>query len=68
MRPEPAAPSSAMNAISNLPVDPPMPTGEQAEILVFTGNFHGRTTTIVGFSEDEPDWLVWAGVSIRMPR
>jgi ornithine--oxo-acid transaminase len=25
----------------------------QAEILVFTGNFHGRTTTIVGFSEDE---------------
>jgi len=24
-----------------------------AEILVFTGNFHGRTTTIVGFS-DEP--------------
>jgi ornithine--oxo-acid transaminase len=26
---------------------------DQAEILVFTGNFHGRTTTIVGFSEDE---------------
>jgi ornithine--oxo-acid transaminase len=25
----------------------------QAEILVFTGNFHGRTTTIVGFSEEE---------------
>jgi len=25
----------------------------KAEILVFTGNFHGRTTTIVGFSEDE---------------
>jgi len=25
----------------------------QAEILVFTGNFHGRTTTIVGFSDDE---------------
>jgi ornithine--oxo-acid transaminase len=24
----------------------------QAEILVFSGNFHGRTTTIVGFSED----------------
>lgn len=24
----------------------------QAEILVFTGNFHGRTTTIVGFSDD----------------
>jgi len=23
----------------------------QAEILVFTGNFHGRTTTIVGFSD-----------------
>jgi len=29
-----------------------VPDGE-AEILVFTGNFHGRTTTIVGFS-DEP--------------
>ena len=26
---------------------------DQAEILVFTGNFHGRTTTIVGFSDDE---------------
>ena len=26
---------------------------DQAEILVFTGNFHGRTTTIVGFSEDK---------------
>lgn len=25
----------------------------KAEILVFTGNFHGRTTTIVGFSDDE---------------
>jgi ornithine--oxo-acid transaminase len=25
----------------------------QAEILVFTGNFHGRTTTIVGFSDDD---------------
>jgi len=25
---------------------------DQAEILVFTGNFHGRTTTIVGFSTD----------------
>ena len=25
----------------------------KAEILVFTGNFHGRTTTIVGFSEDD---------------
>jgi ornithine--oxo-acid transaminase len=25
---------------------------EQAEILVFDGNFHGRTTTIVGFSTD----------------
>jgi ornithine--oxo-acid transaminase len=25
---------------------------EQAEILVFAGNFHGRTTTIVGFSAD----------------
>ena len=24
----------------------------KAEILVFTGNFHGRTTTIVGFSDD----------------
>jgi ornithine--oxo-acid transaminase len=24
----------------------------QAEILVFSGNFHGRTTTIVGFSDD----------------
>jgi ornithine--oxo-acid transaminase len=27
--------------------------GDQAEILVFTGNFHGRTTTIVGFSDEE---------------
>jgi ornithine--oxo-acid transaminase len=27
----------------------------QAEILVFSGNFHGRTTTIVGFS-DEPQY------------
>jgi len=26
---------------------------DQAEILVFEGNFHGRTTTIVGFSTDE---------------
>lgn len=25
---------------------------DQAEILVFSGNFHGRTTTIVGFSSD----------------
>lgn len=25
----------------------------QAEILVFNGNFHGRTTTIVGFSSDD---------------
>jgi len=25
----------------------------KAEILVFTGNFHGRTTTIVGFSDEE---------------
>ncbi len=25
----------------------------QAEILVFSGNFHGRTTTIVGFSTEE---------------
>jgi ornithine--oxo-acid transaminase len=25
----------------------------QAEILVFLGNFHGRTTTIVGFSEED---------------
>jgi len=24
-----------------------------AEILVFSGNFHGRTTTVVGFSSDE---------------
>jgi ornithine--oxo-acid transaminase len=29
-----------------------VPTDE-AEILVFAGNFHGRTTTIVGFSSDE---------------
>ncbi len=29
-----------------------IPDGE-AEILVFDGNFHGRTTTIVGFSTDE---------------
>ncbi len=28
---------------------------DRAEILVFTGNFHGRTTTIVGFS-DEPQY------------
>jgi ornithine--oxo-acid transaminase len=28
---------------------------DQAEILVFEGNFHGRTTTIVGFST-EPDY------------
>lgn len=26
---------------------------DQARILVFDGNFHGRTTTIVGFSTDE---------------
>jgi ornithine--oxo-acid transaminase len=26
---------------------------ERAEIVVFEGNFHGRTTTIVGFSSDE---------------
>ncbi len=26
--------------------------GDQAEILVFENNFHGRTTTIVGFSTD----------------
>jgi ornithine--oxo-acid transaminase len=26
---------------------------DEAEILVFGGNFHGRTTTIVGFSSDE---------------
>ncbi|MFP3940136.1 MAG: ornithine--oxo-acid transaminase [Thermoanaerobaculia bacterium] len=26
---------------------------DQAEILVFEGNFHGRTTTIVGFSTEE---------------
>ncbi len=25
---------------------------DQAEIIVFTGNFHGRTTTIVGFSSE----------------
>lgn len=25
----------------------------QAEIIVFSGNFHGRTTTIVSFSDDE---------------
>ncbi|HEV8337115.1 MAG TPA: ornithine--oxo-acid transaminase [Candidatus Polarisedimenticolia bacterium] len=29
-----------------------VPDGK-AEILVFRGNFHGRTTTIVGFSDDE---------------
>jgi len=29
-----------------------VPEGK-AEILVFTGNFHGRTTTIVGFSDDD---------------
>jgi len=26
---------------------------DQAQILVFSGNFHGRTTTIVGFSSDD---------------
>jgi ornithine--oxo-acid transaminase len=26
---------------------------DQAEILVFEGNFHGRTTTIIGFSTEE---------------
>jgi len=26
---------------------------DEAEILVFDGNFHGRTTTIVGFSSDD---------------
>jgi ornithine--oxo-acid transaminase len=26
---------------------------DEAEILVFDGNFHGRTTTIVGFSSDQ---------------
>jgi ornithine--oxo-acid transaminase len=26
---------------------------DQAEILVFKGNFHGRTTTIVGFSDED---------------
>jgi ornithine--oxo-acid transaminase len=26
---------------------------DEAEILVFAGNFHGRTTTIVGFSSEE---------------
>jgi len=26
---------------------------DQAEILVFTGNFHGRTTTIISFSEED---------------
>jgi ornithine--oxo-acid transaminase len=31
-----------------------VPDGK-AEIVVFSGNFHGRTTTIVGFS-DEPDY------------
>lgn len=29
-----------------------VPEGK-AEILVFTGNFHGRTTTIVGFSDED---------------
>ena len=28
---------------------------DEAEILVFEGNFHGRTTTIVGFSSNETD-------------
>jgi ornithine--oxo-acid transaminase len=32
--------------VKGIPVD-------EAEILVFAGNFHGRTTTIVGFSSDE---------------
>ncbi len=26
---------------------------DQAQILVFTGNFHGRTTTIISFSEED---------------
>jgi len=29
---------------------------DQAEILVFSENFHGRTTTIVGFSSEEQYW------------
>jgi ornithine--oxo-acid transaminase len=28
---------------------------DEAEILVFEGNFHGRTTTIVGFSSNDSD-------------
>ena len=32
----------------------------RAEILVFRGNFHGRTTTIVSFS-DEPDYRAGFG-------
>ena len=30
-----------------------------AEIIVATGNFHGRTTTIVGFSDDEPSYQTY---------
>jgi len=33
---------------------------DQAEIIVFEGNFHGRTTTIVGFSSEE-DYKVGFG-------
>ncbi len=29
---------------------------DRAEIIVCEGNFHGRTTTIVGFSSDEDSW------------
>ena len=29
---------------------------DRAEIIVCDGNFHGRTTTIVGFSSDETSW------------
>jgi ornithine--oxo-acid transaminase len=29
-----------------------IPEGK-AEIVVFTGNFHGRTTTIISFSDDD---------------
>lgn len=29
---------------------------DKAEIIVFSNNFHGRTTTIVGFSSDPDSW------------
>ena len=43
---------------------------DQAQILVFEGNFHGRTTTIVGFSSDDGsrgDFGPFAPGFVRLP-